>query len=176
LMPDQKRPEGVLVSVRENSGRVIGKYTTTEDVKFCDLGIMPVTVTVGLDTCNQVIVKDIPLRWDDEYALTVTYNPEPCFSRRPLNLYPICEELLRISNEAGNWIENALIQFDASRFKEQKTDKSGRAFLTMKVGERIEGTISANGYQSKPFSLSCFRLEPFHEEIIQLEKRNGSGL
>ena len=56
ISPDQRRPVEVLVSGSEKSGRVIEKETTSEDVKFCDLGITPVTVTVGGDTCNQVVV------------------------------------------------------------------------------------------------------------------------
>lgn len=45
LSPDQRRPVEVLVSVREKSGRVVEKETAAEDVKFCDLGVSPVTVS-----------------------------------------------------------------------------------------------------------------------------------
>src|SRR5947208_15002194 len=67
LSPDNRRPVEVPVSVREKSGRVVEKETTTEDVKFCDLGISPVTVTVGNDTCNQVVVRDVPIEWKEQY-------------------------------------------------------------------------------------------------------------
>jgi len=194
LSPEQWRQEEVLVSVRENSGRIIKKWTTSEDVKFCDLGIMPVTVTVGRDTCNnQTIVKDVRLSWDKQYVLTVTYDLQSCFDgpRFIANPFPRCVELFRIADMAGNWIENALIQFNPSglktqktdndylniviqnaplRYKAQKTDNAGRVRLMMEAGEKVKGTISAEGYQSKTFSLSCSRPLYDYEELIKLKK------
>jgi hypothetical protein len=47
LSPDGRRPE-VPVSVEESSGRVVDEEQEGDDVKFCDLGIRSVTVTVGV--------------------------------------------------------------------------------------------------------------------------------
>ncbi len=173
LTPDQKRSAEVWVSVRENSGRVIEKKAIREDVSFCDLGIIPVTVTVGLNSaCNQVIVKDVSLNWQTQHVLTVTYDPDQCRPEMPPPPILLCYILLRISDTAGNWIENAKIQ--SSKFKAQAiTDNAGRTFLPLALGETVEGTINASGYESKKFSISCSRSERYRDELIKLEKSSG---
>jgi len=172
---DLRHPGYVPVSVREKSGRVIQKFTTgqNENLLFCDLGITPVTVTVGTD-CNQTIVKDVPLNWTwgYQYLLTVTYDSETCYPG-PLLHTPLCYELFRVADTAGNWIENASIQFQGDQFKAMSTDNAGRALLTSGVGKSVEGTISANGYQSKQFSISCPKLEGYHDQLFKLEKSSG---
>jgi hypothetical protein len=170
---DLRHPLSVPVSVTEESGRVIQKFTTGENVLFCDLGITPVTVTVGAD-CNQTIVRDVPLNWTwgYQYALTVTYDSEPCNPGHFMHT-PLCYELFRIADTAGNWIENASIQFQEDQFKAMSTDNAGRALLTLGVGKSVEGTISANGYQSRQFSISCPELESYHNQLFKLEKSSG---
>ena len=173
LAPDQRRPPEVLISVREKSGRVIEKETTSEDVKFCDLGIAPVTVTVGGDSCNQVVVRDVPLAWEEQYLLTITYDPEPCMTEMPPTPVPVCRVLFRISDSKGKWLDGSSIRFQGSHFSPRETDVAGRALLTMKVGDRAAGTVTSNGYAGKAFSVSCSRTEPVREEPIRLERSPG---
>lgn len=169
LSPDQRRPLEVPISVREKSSRVLEKETTTEDVKFCDLGISPVTVTVGNDTCNQVVVRDVPLEWNEQYLLTVTYDPEPCMPERPPAPVPVCQVLFRVSDAKGNWIEKASIHFQGSSSPPLETDSAGRALRLVKVGDRVTGAVDSRGYTSKTFSVSCPQSERVHEESIKLE-------
>jgi hypothetical protein len=173
LSPDRRRPLEVLISVREGSGRVIEKETTSEDVRFCDLGITPVTVRVGGDTCNQTVVRDVPLTWQEQYVLTITYDPEPCMPERPPAPVPTCQELFRVADTAGNWLEKASIRFQQPHLSPRETDGSGRALVVMKDGDHADGTVSSSGYITKPFSLSCSRTEPVHEEMIKLVKSSG---
>jgi hypothetical protein len=173
LSPDQRRPVEVLVSVREKGGRVIEKETTSEDVKFCDLGITPVTVTVGGDTCNQVLVRDVPLTWGAQYVLTITYDPEPCMPERPPAPVPVCQVLFRISDSKGKWLERASIRFQGSQKPTLETDSAGRVLQLLKAGDRVTGAVDLRGYTGKTFAISCSRSEPVHEESIQLESSPG---
>jgi hypothetical protein len=172
LSPDQRRPVEVLISVREKSGRIIEKETTGEDVRFCDLGIRPVTVTVGGDTCNQVVVRDVPLEWNEQYLVTVTYDPEPCMPERPPAPVPVCRVLFRVSDAKGNWIEKASIRFQGStKLPPMETDSAGRALQLLKLGDRITGTVDMSGYITKSFSIPCSRSDPVREESVMLERQ-----
>src|SRR6266576_3663147 len=69
LSPDGQRFE-VPIAVREQSGRIVEKDQELEDVRFCDLGILPVDVKVGSDgMCSQVTVHDVPVSLDKTYLL-----------------------------------------------------------------------------------------------------------
>jgi hypothetical protein len=170
VSPDGRRPQA-LVSVIEKNGRTIERDPTADDVKFCDLGIDPVTVKVGTDgTCNQVVVKDIPLVWQEEYHLTVTYDLEPCLQDLPRPPVPVCHVLVRVSDASGKWLEKASIRFRDAQPAELETDNAGRAVFLLSAGERREGVVALAGYGQRPFSVSCTRKEPQHEEIVKLVK------
>jgi hypothetical protein len=173
LSPDGRRVEA-LVSVEEKNGRAVERDPTLEDVKFCDLGIAPVTVKVGADgTCNQVVVRDVRLTWEEQYLLRVTYDIEPCLEDLPPLPVPICHVLFRVSDINGAWLDKASIRLQQSQLPALETDSSGRALLVLKSGDRAGGTISSSGYVAKPFSFSCSRSEPVHEELIKLDKSRG---
>jgi hypothetical protein len=173
LSPDQRRPVEVLVSVREKSGRVVEKETTSDDVTFCDLGIAPVTVTVGGDPCNQVVVRDVPLGWKEQYLLTITYDPEPCMPEHPPAPVPVCQVLFRVSDGKGNWLARASIHFRGSGLPPLESDRSGRVLQVLKAGDRVTGSVELRGYVSTTFSVSCSRSEPVHEESITLKSSPG---
>jgi hypothetical protein len=173
LSPDQKRVLEVPVSVRESNGRVVEKDTDSSDLRFCDLGIKPVTVTVGRHECNQVVVRGVPLFWEEEYLLAVTYDPEPCEKELPPPAVPVCQVLLRIADTSGGWISKASVQFPNSALARRDTDAAGRAFVTLKTGNRVEGTVRSDGYNTKQFSLSCAPGQVSQEELIKIERSAG---
>src|SRR6476620_12762089 len=77
IAPNNRRP-GVAVSVVEKNGRIQEQDQEKSDLRFCDLGGLPVTVKVGEDgTCNQVIVREVPVGWEEPYFLSVFYDPVP---------------------------------------------------------------------------------------------------
>ncbi len=173
VSPDGRRPFAI-VSVLEKNGRLTERDPTPEDVRFCDLGIGPVTVKVGADgTCNQVVVKDVPLMWQEQYLLTVTYDLEPCLEDPPPAPVPVCQVLFRISDSKGNWLEKASIHFQGSGSAPLETDRAGRALRLLKAGDRVTGAVESRGYVSKTFSVSCSRSEPVHEESVKLERSPG---
>jgi hypothetical protein len=149
--PDGRRPVA-LVSVIEQSGRKLQEFQRTNDTKFCDLGILPVTVKVGTDqSCNQVVVNNVPLRWGEPYHLYVTY--EPCGEEASLLPTAECDVLFRVTDIAGKWIEGATVQLEPSGIKAD-TDAFGRAFVGTKLGD-IRSTITARGYSEQSFKTKC---------------------
>ena len=108
--------------------------------------------------CNQTVVKDVPLSWNELYLLTINDDPEPCMpewppaphSLRPARNY----SELRIRT-AGGWKRRPSdSRIDPSP---RETDDAGRALVVLKNGERIQGIVISPGYVTKPFSLTCSR-------------------
>lgn len=168
LSPDNKRFFQVLVSVQEESGRVTRKEADSEDARFCDLGISPVTVTVGEDACNQVVVRNVPLEWEEEYILRITYDREPCMQSPPPRLYPVCRLLFRIADSTGNWLQKASVTFAGGRFPKAETDHAGRIMVVPRKGERVTGTVAATGYSNKTFSGACPGSDRSYDEEVQV--------
>src|SRR5271165_4175820 len=90
VAPDGKRPIS-LVTVTEQNGRKLEQLQRGQDVRFCDLGILPVTVKVGGDdTCNQVVVNEVPMFWQKTYHSKITYDPRPCLEDTAHPLVSAC--------------------------------------------------------------------------------------
>lgn len=171
LLPDGQRPEAP-ISVKEQSGRTLEKDQENEDVQFCDLGILPVTVTVGSDgLCNQVTVRDVPVAWNQSYLLTVTYDPVACHEHGPPPPVPICRVLFRVSDLAGKWIPAASIKLSNPTLDSMKADQYGRAEFVTKVADEIRGSVAASGFRSTDFKWECSRSEPLHEQLVKLKNR-----
>jgi hypothetical protein len=169
LSPDGRRP-GASVSVKEENGRVKEQEADQEsgDVRFCDLGGVPVTVTVGNDECNQVIVRGVPVSWNDPYLLTVTYDPEPCLRELPRGPIPICRVIFRVADGGGKWVDGATINLPNQNLKQLTTDRFGRASIPVKLRDDVRGSVN-KGADSVDFSFRCAGF--VHEEHITLGKR-----
>jgi hypothetical protein len=167
LSPDGRRPAASIV-VEEKSGRKIEKDQESADVSFCDLGILPVTVTVGDKGCNQVVVKDVPLEWQEPYLLVVTYDVEPCVRETP-RTFPTCQVLLRVSDAAGHWLKASLKPDGGGAI--QETDDAGRARVVMKLDQKLQGGVTSTGHTEKRISLECSRDKLIQEEIVVLGSR-----
>lgn len=167
LSPDGRRPE-TTVSVREHNGRVEEKDQDESDVRFCDLGILPVDVTVGGDgaACNRVTVHDVPVFLTETYLLHVTYDPSACRETIPPPV-PVCYVLFRISDLQGQWLQDATVSLDGSIKPEKHTDEYGRADLVVKVGTS-SGSVKLAGFRSAAFSFKCERSGPI-EQWVRLQ-------
>lgn len=171
LSPDQQRIPDVPVSVKEQNGRTIEKESTTEDVKFCDLGLRPVTVTVGVDSCNQTIVRDVPVDWETEYTLTVIYDREACVQSQPPAPVPYCRILLRVSDSVG-WLERAIIRSASKQLAPKETDSHGRALFLIEINNQVTGSVHKAGYKDTAFSTTCTMPNRIQELSIALDKLN----
>lgn len=168
VAPNGRRP-AVSVYVQEANGRVVEKEQESADVRFCDLGGLPVTVKVGEDkTCNQVIVREVPVSWREPYLLRVIYDPEPCLVDAPPPPTPICRVVFRIADRAGGWVHGAAIDISHPTATRKITDSFGRASYVVRRGEQVRGSVSADE-KLAVFEFTC--AEPVHEKSVKLEKR-----
>ncbi len=168
LSPDGRRPM-VPVSVREQSGRVEDKNQGDGDVRFCDLGILPVTVTVGSDsTCGQVTIHDVAVSLDTTHLLDVTYDPDSCPERIPPPV-PSCLILFRVADGSGKWVPGALIRMSSSDTT-LRADEFGRALFEARTGSAIRGSVTADGFRPAEFTWACPDSDP-HEKVIVLVRR-----
>lgn len=173
LSPDGRRVAAP-VTVEEKTGRAEEKDQEGRDVQFCDLGILPVTVTVGSDTmCNQVTVHEVPVTWREPYTLTVTYDPHACLR---VELIPqpmqVCPMLVRVADSSsGKWVAGATVSVSAPTRYVLKTDRHGRAYFGVGVTNVARGTVTAAGFRSLDFTGTCSGSQDPHEKYIRLEKR-----
>ena len=160
LSPDGERP-AALVEVREQNGwKTEKEQAPGHDVEFCDLGILPVTVIVGLKDCA-VTVSDVYLRWKRPYTLKVTYDQENCMDDRPKPPKPLCQVLLRVNSSNKKWISGATVKFDEPSLSPIQTDDAGRALFSLLKGDSVTGSIGAPGYGTTKFAIEC------HEARVQ---------
>jgi hypothetical protein len=170
LTPNGQRLE-VPIAVREKNGRNIEKKQgLAEDVKFCDLGISPVTITVGLKGCYEIVVNEVPLFWKEPYTLKVIYDYKPCQRDLLPPPEPLCEVLFRIRDSNGRWVNSAKIDIDEPHKSRLQTDNAGRGHLFVKVAQTLRGTVSATGYATKNFSFECSD-SGVHEEMLTLSSK-----
>ena len=170
LSPDGQRFE-VPITVREQSGRVVEEDQNLEDVRFCDLGILPVDVKVGSDgMCSQVTIHDVPVSLEKTYLLKVTYDPTACRETAPPPV-PVCSILFRVSDRNANWIPGATLSISGPNSSQLKTDLYGRAQFVARVGARVQGLANADGFQRAKFAFQCTKSQPLHEENIRLTRR-----
>jgi hypothetical protein len=170
LTPDGQRPEAS-VFVTDRSGRSVEKDQEDEDVRLCDLGILPVDVKVGSDgTCNQVEIHNVPISLEREYLLRVTYDPEAC-PETPPPPFPVCRVLIRVTDSTGAWVSGAEVTFRGTSLAQQETDQYGRAQVVVKAGTRIEGSVATDGGPKTDFGFDCSRSEPLHEENLRIKRK-----
>jgi len=171
VTPNGKKPVA-LVGVTEQNGRKLELLQRGQAARFCDLGVRSVTVKVGGDdTCNQVVVNDVPMFWQKTYHLKVTYDPEPCLRDTAHALVPTCTYLLRVSDDAGKWISGASVLLVPGNLT-LKSDDSGRVIFDAKLGSAA-ATITAPGFTEKSFDSNCTTAkaaEP-QEDLITLIRK-----
>ncbi len=156
----------VSVTVYEQSGRKIEKeQAPPHDLQFCDLGILPVKVVVGDSGCHEIVVRDVRNYWQEPYTLKVTYDPERCIRELPPPPEPLCEILFRISDSDGRWIDKAAVKFDQPSLGHLQTDSAGRALLVVGLENRIRGSVSAQGYAPREFSIGCSRSGEYEKNL-----------
>jgi len=167
LTPDGRRPEAP-VSVKEEGGRVEELEQEDEDVRFCALGILPVTVTVGSGgMCNQVVVRDVPVAWNRTYLLRVTYDPLACRERIPPP-EPTCEILFRVRGPTGAPVPGSSVGLTSPIVKSFVADQFGRVDIVLGATSHVAGSASGVGLKPTNFAFDCSRQEPEHEEVISL--------
>jgi hypothetical protein len=169
VAPNGRHPEAS-VEVLEKSGRKIEKDQPPGGVaRFCDLGILPVTVTVGLKDC-EVVVRDVYLKWREPYTLNVSYDPENCMDEALPSSLPNCKFLIRVNDSKSEWISGAVLRFEDSQRSSITTDKWGRVFFVVRTGTELRGSVTADGFVSQDFSVGCYKVGT-QEKYLTLSKK-----
>jgi hypothetical protein len=77
LIDPQGRAVDANVSVQASYGHTVEKMAVSGSVRFCDLGMNPVTVAVAHPACNQAIVRNVGLRWGETTKVKIIHDDEP---------------------------------------------------------------------------------------------------
>jgi hypothetical protein len=135
-------------------------------VKFCDLGIVPVTVMVGDPACNQVIVRNVPLEWQQTRELRILYEREPCLIDRP----PVaaCSILYRFADPGGKWIRGISVQVDRPRPEKLRGDVFGRVLVSIAADEELRAFAAAHGFLPAELRLSCTPKNSWVEQKVTM--------
>lgn len=141
------------VTVEERDGRRLREENAPGGLRFCDLGILPVTVMVGDPACNQVIVRNVPLEWRQTRELRILYDREPCLIDRP----PVaaCRILYRFADPGGNWVKGVSLRVDSPYPEELRGDSFGRVLVRIAAGEELRAQAMADGYRAAELRLAC---------------------
>ena len=173
LVVKVRDPQGAEVEasvvVEERDGRKIEKENTPGGVKFCDLGITPVTVTVGSPSCNQVIVRNVPLDWGETSLVSVVYDDRPCLVDAP----PVaaCKFLFRFIDAQHNSINGVVLRTHTPYEETHKADTFGRLLIRIAAWQKLSGTASADGYEPAELRVPCITKNQRIEQYVTLVPR-----
>lgn len=160
----------LIVSVVDNSGREVEALVTVTEAnghstkreneiggaKFCGLGILPVTVSVGRpNTCNQVTVRNVVLRWGETIRLKVVHDRGDCLIDVPPNPTPQCEVLLRFVTSRGDEIRDVSLAVQEPFKSVLKGDRYGRIRTLVAEGSVLVGTGTAAGFRPETIRIPC---------------------
>ena len=133
-----------------------------------DLGISPVTVTIGDPACNQVIVRNVPVGWAKTRTLRVIYDREPCM----IDLPPVaaCRILFRFMDSQHNWVKGVSLKVESPYAETLKADNFGRVLVRIAAHEELRATAVADSYRPAELRLSCTSDNIRVEQSVTLEK------
>lgn len=141
------------VKVAEPGRQVREQLFEGVPVRFCDLGIRPVKVIVGVEGCNRVVIEDVHLDWGETARLLVVYRYYPCDRRLPSP--PGCNVLLRVRS-AKVWAkEIPIFSGPDKRFKVGETDEFGRWMMRLAPNSHQELFIDGGTLGSASSSVDC---------------------
>jgi hypothetical protein len=159
---------GARISIQEGDGRMETKETEGLDLEFCDLGITPVTITVGHPACNQAIVRNVGVNWNQTTRTTIIYDRQPCLQDAP----PVaaCQMLFRFQDSQQHWLDKASLDVESPKPETVKADKFGRILVRIVARQTLRGRAVAEGYRPSVLSVECSREHIQFEQIVTLDR------
>jgi len=159
------------VRVTEPNGRILEQENKLGGIEFCDLGVLPVTVTVGSEAaCNAVTVRNVKLSWGVTSVVKVIYDRESCLHHPPPDPVPLCRILLRIADGQQHWLSGAQVKLSTPFQHTYTADDYGRVMLRSEHGPDLQGVVSFAGYSLKEFKFPCSLTHFQEEHRLVLEK------
>jgi hypothetical protein len=168
--PSGKEVEARVV-IEEQNGWKTERTTTRGVARFCGLGVTPVSVTVGDAACNQVVVRNVPLEWNETRILSVTYDEAPCL----VESLPVaaCAFLLRFVSVEREAIGSVSFKTERPFTEFHSSDEFGRIFVKIAAGQELLGTASASSHTSTQVRIPCISKNQRLEEIVVMEKNRN---
>jgi hypothetical protein len=154
------------VTLTDTNGTQVKKENDTGGVKFYGLGVEPVTVVVGKPPCNQVTVRDVPLRWGDTVRVKVVYNVEDCLIDMPHS--PACGVVIRVVDTDANPVARTSISITAPQRSSATGDKFGRYFINVPFGRVLLADVSAAGMVGSSIKVPCERDRQLVDSFVTL--------
>jgi hypothetical protein len=154
------------ISVREQDGNVTEHENVQGGAKFCNLGITPVTVTVGSPSCNQTIVRNVPVSWGTERRVTVLYDRSPCMIDEP----PVaaCQFLLRFVDAAGEPMIGVRFEMQKPEKQSLKGDRFGRVLVRIPASQEMHGVATHRAFLPAEVTLPCVAQNQILERYVRL--------
>ncbi len=153
--PNGREVPEAAVSLSEENGRIVKAENQRGGVRFCDLGLLPVTITVGSPSCNQVTVRNVPLQWGSTKTIKIIYDAAPCL--RDLPPVAACKILFRFSDDRGKWISGVVLDPPVSTADPSRSDDSGRILVRIAAGTELRAMTKRDGYAPEDLHLTCTR-------------------
>lgn len=158
------------VTVEERDGRVESGSTEGGEMRFCGLGVSPVTVTVGAShRCNYTIVGNVPLAWMVTRKLKIVFDQTVCQVDEPPPIL-LCAVLFRFVDQDGKRIAGVEFSPLLPRFPDLKSDVFGRAMVRMANREEFQASAVKPGFAPEPIDVKCSSNLTDRERTIVLRK------
>jgi hypothetical protein len=168
--PGGKLVSGVPVKVEEKSGRAVSSTVEKGEVRFCDLGVLHVTVSVGFPSgCNYTVVQNVPLVWSLTRKLDITYDEGVCRVDGPPPIL-LCAVLFRFADENGKWLPGVGFAPPVSRFPGLRSDSYGRSMVRAADGEEVHTSTDKPGYLPQVIQFKCSNNLSQAEQVITLQR------
>jgi hypothetical protein len=159
---------GVPVTVEEKDGRAESGVTNNGQVRFCDLGVLHVTVGIGSQYgCSYTKVQNVPLAWGITRTLSVIFDDMACRVDEPPPIL-LCAVLFRFKDDAGKWIPGVTFKPSLQRLPNAESDSYGRIMVRMANGEDLKVEAVKQGYLSEPINLHCSRNLLLREQTVTM--------
>lgn len=148
------------------TGRMHSQNADSGTARFCDLGILPVRVSVGHEACNQVVINNQQLSWGKTTTVSVIYDREPCLNDPPAT--GGCSILLRIVDEHTVAVPGAVISI--AKRSPFKSDQFGRVLVGITGATTHRAIVSGKGFSEAEVELQCKPVRKMSEQMIQLRR------
>jgi hypothetical protein len=165
--PSENEVEAAVALIDTNGTR-IEKENERGGVKFEGLGVQPVTVIVGKPSCNQVTVRDVPLRWGETVHVKVFYNIQDCLIDLPKS--SSCSIVIRVQDAGANPVPRPNIAISAPHKNVLVGDQFGRSFVVVPFGHMLSAEVSAVGMESSLVNVPCNRNKEFVDHFVTLRR------
>lgn len=160
---------GIDVVVTDSTGRQVTKQSSASGTTFCDLGVLPVSVSVGA-VCNRVTVTDVTLSRNRTRYLRIIHDrcPDDDADSAPMSG---CAMIVFIRNTSGVPIPSAFANLVEPHTRQIRADRFGRIAYFAPENTRIIMNINAPGFAEGVLDTACSRATPNIERAIVLTVR-----